>query len=68
MGKGFKLKPQNNYKKKKYQTKIVEKKIEYVTPVKEYIKPFRKVYFGFYEDFEPPKVDFEIKPSELWDK
>ena len=45
----------------------VEKKIEYTKPVIEYAKPFRKVYFGFYEDQEPPKVDFVMEPSELWD-
>ena len=68
MGKGFKLKSyNNNNKKKKYQTKVVEKKIEYTKPVIEYVKPFRKVYFGFYEGQEPPKVDFVIEPSKLWD-
>ena len=63
MGKAFKLKPYNNSNKKKYQPKI----IEYVKPVEEYIKPFRKVYFGFYENIEPPKVTFVMKPSEFWD-
>ena len=67
MGKGFKLKSYNNNKKKKNQIKLVEKKIEYTKPVEEYVKPFRKVYFGFYEDQEPPKVDFVIEPSKLWD-
>ena len=67
MGRAFKLKPNNYNKKKKYQSKIVEKKIEYVSNVEEYIKPFRKVYFGFYEDIEPSKVTFVMEPPKLWD-
>ena len=68
MGKAFKLKPyNNNNKKKKFQSKIVEKKIEYTKPVEEYVKPLRKVYFGFYEDIEPSKVTFVMEPSKLWD-
>ena len=66
MGKAFKLKSYNNSNKKKYQPKI----IEYVKPVEEYIKPFRKVYFGFYEGeyATPPKFEFLMKPNSIWNK
>ena len=67
MGKAFKLKPYNNNKKKEYQTKIVEKKIEYTKPIKENIKPIGKIYFGFNDNLQPPKINFIIEPSELWD-
>lgn len=51
MVKSFKLQNKSSIKvEKKEEKKWVES--PYVNTTK---KPFRKVYFGFYEDLEPPK-------------
>ena len=62
MGKSFKLKPHNNYKKKKPTEKIIEY-MPYVKP----IRIIRPVYFDFHNDKPPPIFQFDMKPSELWD-
>ena len=65
MGKSFKLKPQNNFKKNKNNN---EKTIQPLKSpyVKEKSNVIRPVYFDFNNYDEPPKVTFIMKPSALW--
>jgi len=64
MGKSFKLKPQNNFKKKHNIEKTIQPlKSPYVKEKSNVIRP---VYFDFNNYDEPPKVTFIMKPSALW--
>ena len=65
MGKGFKLKPQNNYRKKK-DNKEEKKPISYISYQPEIKKKILPVYFDFMNSDEPPKVVFDMTPSLLW--
>jgi hypothetical protein len=64
MGKSFKLKPQNNFKKKNTVEKTVYPlKSPYVKEKSNVIRP---VYFDFNNYDEPPMVTFTMEPSALW--
>ena len=63
MGKSFKLKPKNNFKKNNDEKTIYPLKSPYV---KEKSNVIRTVYFDFNNYDEPPMVTFTMEPSALW--
>lgn len=62
MGKAFKLKPKN-FQKKPVVKEKVWKESPYVKPKSNIVRP---VYFDFMNYDEPPKVKFNVTPSDLW--
>ena len=64
MPRSFKLKPYFHQKK---VTKVEEYKPLESPYVKEKSKIVRPVYFGFLNYDEPPKVQFDVTPSLLFD-
>ena len=63
MGKSFKLKPKNNFKKNNVEKTIYPLKSPYVKEKSNVIRP---VYFDFNNYDEPPMVQFTMEPSALW--
>jgi len=64
MGKGFKLKPQNNLKKiKKAEEELKPLRSPYVKEKPTKIYP---VFFDFYDEYEPPKVKFDMNKDSQW--
>ena len=64
MPRSFKIKPYSHQKK---VTKVEEHKPLESPYVKEKSKIVRPVYFDFMNSDEPPKVQFDVKPSPLFD-
>ena len=65
MGKGFKLKPRNNFKKKK--NVIIEEKPLSSPYVKEKSKIIYPVYFDFNNYDDPPKIHFNMPLTTIWE-